>query len=83
MTTHNKSRSAAIAAKCRDCIYGRKSPGTWREQVAACESANCALHDFRPVPRQCIKDGAIDPAAISEVRAKLDRAIAIRNANRR
>ena len=44
-----QSLRAAINAKCRECIYdpiaGR---GTWREQVEACVSANCPLHEVRP-----------------------------------
>jgi hypothetical protein len=71
MTTLKTSRAAAIAAKCRDCIYDPLSAGTWREQVAACESGNCPLFDVRPVPRTCIVDGVIDAPAIACLRAKL------------
>ena len=68
-----RSRSAAIAAKCRDCVYDPCSRGTWREQVADCVSANCALFDFRPVPRPCVVNGRVDPAEVAKVRDKLSR----------
>lgn len=46
------SLRAAINAMCRDCIYDPKSGlGTWREQVAACNSARCPLWHVRPTPR--------------------------------
>jgi hypothetical protein len=39
----------AIDAKCRSCIYDPGcGGGGWREQVAACSSANCPLHPVRP-----------------------------------
>lgn len=66
------SRVEAIAAKCRDCIFDPAAAGKWREQVAACESGNCPLHAVRPVPRHCIKDGEIDPAAVAALRARLE-----------
>lgn len=67
------SRVSAIAAKCRDCIYDPMAAGRWREQVAACPSGNCPLHNVRPVPRNCIVDGAIHASAVATLRAKLDR----------
>lgn len=62
----------AIDAKCKSCIYDPGSRGKWREQVAACVSANCSLFDVRPVPRDCVKGGVIDPAAIVASRSKTD-----------
>lgn len=50
MTTP-RSRAQAINAKCRECIHDPAAKGTWREQVGACVSSNCALHPFRPMPR--------------------------------
>lgn len=41
---------AAIASKCRDCVYDEAEPGTWREQCAACPIEACPLYAFRPVP---------------------------------
>lgn len=65
------SLRSAINAKCRDCIYDPKARGKWREQVADCVSANCALHAVRPVPRDCMAGGLICPVKVAEVRAKL------------
>lgn len=45
-----RTRKAAIDKHCRDCIYDRYAPGTWRQQVAACTSPKCALFSFRPLP---------------------------------
>jgi hypothetical protein len=43
------SLRTAINAKCRSCIYDPGcGGGGWREQVAACSSANCPLHPVRP-----------------------------------
>ena len=39
----------AINAKCRDCIYDPVDGGTWRQQVEACTSPDCALFQLRPV----------------------------------
>lgn len=44
-----KTRGAAIAAKCRDCVYDGAAAGTWREQVAACPITTCPLWSFRPL----------------------------------
>jgi len=66
------SRVKAIAAHCRNCSYDDHARGTWREQTAACVSSNCALHPFRPVPRDCIVAGSICLAQIAKIRAKLE-----------
>lgn len=68
------SRAAAITAHCRACIVDPIAAGTWREQVAACPSAGCALFPFRPVPRHCVSNGRHDRKAIATIRAKLDAA---------
>jgi len=47
--------------------------GSWREQVAACSSANCSLHAVRPVPRSCMNDGTIDVGKVEEITARFDR----------
>lgn len=65
------SRTQAINAACRSCIYDSDARGAWREQVAACESSNCPLHPVRPVSRNCRVNGTICPVAVAEVRAKL------------
>lgn len=55
-----RSRLAAINAKCRECLYDPMSPGNWRQQVAACSSANCPLHPFRPISRPKTHAAAAD-----------------------
>lgn len=65
---------SCIDAKCKECIYDALAPGTWREQVAACTSGNCPLFDVRPVPRDCMSGGRINPARVAQVAAKLNRA---------
>lgn len=64
----------AIDAQCRACIFDPLAPGTWREQVAACASANCHLFDVRPVPARCAKRGVIQREAVAAIRAKLEAA---------
>lgn len=63
---------SAVNDKCRECIYDPLARGTWREQVAACESGNCPLHEVRPVPRDCMTAGRICRAKVALIRAKLD-----------
>jgi hypothetical protein len=41
------SRTAAINAKCKDCIYDRRAPGTWRQQVEACTVRSCSPLGFQ------------------------------------
>lgn len=49
--TTKPSLRSAINAKCRECIYcPLTGTGSWRQQVAACTSINCALFDVRPKP---------------------------------
>jgi hypothetical protein len=47
---HPKSLRLAINAQCYECIYDKSDVGTWRQQVAACPSANCPLYCQRPKP---------------------------------
>lgn len=70
MTTRPSLR-ASIDAKCKECIYDPLSAGKWREQVADCTSATCALFDVRPVPVQCVANGFIDLAKVAKVRQGL------------
>jgi hypothetical protein len=44
-----KTRGAAIAANCRDCIGDAAAGGTWREQVSCCASTSCPFWTFRPL----------------------------------
>jgi len=62
-----RSFRAAVNAKCKDCIYDRGTPGTWRMQVGLCTSSNCPLHDYRPLPENA--------AELAEKRAKNDRTL--------
>lgn len=76
-----KTRGAAIAAKCKDCIHDPAATGTWREQVAACQSIDCPLWRFRPV-----QDGpscpawikSHDPADLPEGWTRLEQSEAVR-----
>lgn len=63
---------SAIDAHCRNCIHDPEAPGTWRQQVAACASANCDLFHVRPVPSNCASRGVIQRDAVAAVRAKLE-----------
>lgn len=45
-----RSMRAAINAKCKDCNYDPLDTGTWRQQIASCNSTDCSLHPFRPMP---------------------------------
>jgi len=38
-----------INENCRFCIYDKHAEGTWREQIEACTSTDCALYPIRPV----------------------------------
>lgn len=73
MTNAPTTRATAINAMCRGCIVDPMSAGTWREQVACCVSADCPLFNFRPLPRHCVIEGNHDRAAITAVRAKVER----------
>jgi hypothetical protein len=46
-----KTRGAAIAANCRDCIHDPAAPGNWKEQVSACPRTDCPFWRYRPVSR--------------------------------
>lgn len=74
MTTNSRpSFRNAINAKCKDCVYDKTERGTWREQVADCGVPTCPLYAVRPVPRDCMSGGVIDPVAVSEISTKLSR----------
>ena len=47
----NRTLSESIELKCYDCIVDPLVAGTWLQQIACCDSACCALHDHRPVPK--------------------------------
>lgn len=75
------TRSAAIAAMCRQCIHDPAAAGTWREQVAACPSTDCPLWRFRPAQHHASCPAWIksrDPADLPKGWAKLEQAEAVR-----
>ncbi len=62
MTPKAKLR-AAIAAKCKDCIYDPLSGlGSWRNQAYLCTVKTCPLYPYRPVPRSVSGTGFADGA---------------------
>lgn len=56
------SRAKAIAAKCKDCIYDPMDAGTWRQQVEACTSQDCALWPVRPLSAAVIRPVSGEPS---------------------
>ena len=38
-----------IDEKCRDCIYDEFQPGSWVQQVGACEITDCPLWEIRRI----------------------------------
>lgn len=39
---------AAIAAYCLGCNFDAAEPGTWRDQIRACQRKECSLWQVRP-----------------------------------
>jgi hypothetical protein len=56
------TRTKAIAAKCKECIYDPEDDGTWRMQTEACELSDCALWAYRPKPRRKTPDMSLSAA---------------------
>jgi len=50
----------AINAKCKSCIYDPHAPGTWRQQVHACDNTGCPLHDVRPRAEKPLTRSALE-----------------------
>jgi hypothetical protein len=44
------TRSRAIAAMCKQCVYDPRAAGSGRQQVAICSSTECPLWRFRQLP---------------------------------
>lgn len=45
-----RSRTKAIEAMCKHCIYDDGAGnGTWRQQTEACTSTTCPLYEWRPL----------------------------------
>lgn len=58
------SMRRAINDKCKDCIYDKEAPGTWRQQVEACTIKSCSLWVYRPKSASRQKDAAITESEI-------------------
>lgn len=43
-----QSLRTAIDQYCKECVYDKLCPGTWRQQVAQCTAKECPLWDVRP-----------------------------------
>lgn len=50
VTKQKRSLRRAVNEYCRSCIYDPldKGAGNWRQQVANCTVAKCALYEVRP-----------------------------------
>lgn len=63
METKRPSMRKAIDGKCKSCIYDPLGTGTWRAQVQACTSYDCALYSLRPRPAKSTKADVIVSSA--------------------
>ncbi len=63
----------AINNKCKDCIYDKFDKGTWRGQVSACLSDDCALHPYRPVDSATKAERLTNSSVNLTVKEVLDR----------
>lgn len=68
----------SITEHCYGCGYDPLSPGTKREQIALCPTVGCNLHQHRPMPRHCRKNGIVDYAALNAIHDKIEAAIKAR-----
>ena len=70
------SRTKAINEHCKNCIYDKLAPGTWRDQVENCKSQHCALWQHRPITVATItmnrKNGAAGELDVDALVAGLD-----------
>lgn len=57
------SMRKAINEKCRDCIYDRCAPGTWRQQVQNCAISTCSLWVYRPKPAKGRGESSVQKTA--------------------
>ncbi len=62
------SRSKAIHAKCKDCIYDEHEEGTWRMQVFRCTMTDCALYPYRAMPSKACIAGMVENNIKTEVK---------------
>ncbi len=73
----------SVELTCFGCGVDSGSPGTKKEQVACCVSADCPNFFNRPMPRQCRSDKEHLPEEIARVRAKVARLIEAKAARER
>ena len=52
----NYTKTKAINAMCKSCIYDPLEKGTWHEQVEGCLLTDCALYVFRPITGKTKKE---------------------------
>lgn len=45
-----QSLRTAIDQNCKQCIYDKACPGTWRQQVSLCTVIKCPIWDVRAMP---------------------------------
>lgn len=43
-------KRSKIDAKCIECVYDPREPGTWRKQVENCTCSSCPLYEIRARP---------------------------------
>lgn len=53
------SLRAAINEHCRQCVYDRACPGTWRQQVTLCRAEACSLWHVRPQTAVTIPESVV------------------------
>ena len=65
----------AVNAFCKGCLYDPNATGTWREQVAACSDAKCALWPVRTTENIGSKRGQNGP--VSDLRREIEQGVGI------
>lgn len=65
------TRTEAINAKCKDCIYDNEERGTWREQCTACNQVKCPLYPFRPLAEGIKRSEAIESDKVLAIRERI------------
>ena len=55
-----------INQNCKDCIYDRHAPGTWRKQVTLCSVKSCAFYDVRPKTTSAIPKSVLEYYQVSD-----------------
>ena len=55
-----------INQNCKDCIYDRHAPGTWRQQVTLCAAKECSLYPVRPITQSPIPQKVLEYYQVSD-----------------